>query len=170
MKLTSKRRPQAALVERQRSGRWKVLAVVAGLAGGGFGEPVVGHQHVAGIDMRCVETVLAQQPRHHLTGDSLAVRHHGIGQLGTRRLIGRLQLAQLAWLVALGAVNSVISAYFYLRVIRVMYLAEPKGDERPPRVISLELSVAVTAVAVIALGVWPKGLLEIADRAVQQIF
>ena len=34
MKLTTKRRPQAALVERQRSGRWKVLAVVAGLVGG----------------------------------------------------------------------------------------------------------------------------------------
>ena len=34
MNITSKRRPRAALVERQRSGRWKLLAVVAGLAGG----------------------------------------------------------------------------------------------------------------------------------------
>ena len=36
MKFTSKRRPQAALVERQRSGRWRVLAIVAGLAGGSY--------------------------------------------------------------------------------------------------------------------------------------
>ena len=57
-----------------------------------------------------------------------------------------------------------------LRVIRVMYLAEPKGDERPPRVIPLDISIAVTALAVIALGVWPKALLEIAYRAGQQIF
>jgi NADH-quinone oxidoreductase subunit N len=73
-------------------------------------------------------------------------------------------------LVALGAVNSVVSAYFYLRVIRVMYLAEPKDDERSVRVIPLDISVAVTAVAVVALGVWPQGLLEVANRAVQTIF
>ena len=93
-----------------------------------------------------------------------------VGFMAKLFVFGAAIKADLAWLVALGAVNSVISAYFYLRVIRVMYLAEPKGDERPPRVIPLDLSVAVTAVAVIALGVWPKGLLEIADRAVQQIF
>lgn len=78
--------------------------------------------------------------------------------------------ADLAWLVALGAVNSVVSAYFYLRVVRVMYLAEPKDDERAARVLPLDLSVAVTALAVIALGVWPQALLKVADRAVQQIF
>jgi NADH-quinone oxidoreductase subunit N len=93
-----------------------------------------------------------------------------VGFMAKLFVFGAAIKADLAWLVALGAVNSVISAYFYLRVIRVMYLAEPKVDERSPRVIPLDISVAVTAVAVIALGVWPKGLLEIAERAVQQIF
>ena len=93
-----------------------------------------------------------------------------VGFMAKLFVFGAAIKADLAWLVALGAVNSVISAYFYLRVIRVMYLAEPKDHERSPRVIPLDISIAVTAVAVIALGVWPKALLEIADRAVQQIF
>jgi NADH-quinone oxidoreductase subunit N len=93
-----------------------------------------------------------------------------VGFMAKLFVFGAAIKADLAWLVALGAVNSVISAYFYLRVIRVMYLAEPKDHERSPRVIPLDISVAVTAIAVIALGVWPKALLEIADRAVQQIF
>ena len=93
-----------------------------------------------------------------------------VGFMSKLFVFGAAIKADLAWLVALGAVNSVVSAYFYLRVIRVMYLAEPKDDERSARVIPLDISVAVTAVAVIALGVWPQGLLEVANRAVQQIF
>ena len=93
-----------------------------------------------------------------------------VGFMAKLFVFGAAIKADLAWLVALGAVNSVISAYFYLRVIRVMYLVEPKGDDRPARVLPLDVSVAITAVAVIALGVWPQGLLEVADRAVQQIF
>lgn len=93
-----------------------------------------------------------------------------VGFMAKLFVFGAAIKADLAWLVALGAVNSVISAYFYLRVIRVMYLAEPKDHERSPRVIPLDISVAVTAVAVIALGVWPKALLEVAEDAVQHLF
>jgi len=93
-----------------------------------------------------------------------------VGFMAKLFVFGAAIKADLAWLVAIGAVNSVISAYFYLRVIRVMYLAEATDDAKAPRVLSLDVSVAVTAVAVIVLGVWPQGLLEIANRAVERIF
>jgi NADH-quinone oxidoreductase subunit N len=93
-----------------------------------------------------------------------------VGFMAKLFVFGAAIKADLAWLVAIGAVNSVISAYFYLRVIRVMYLAEPKDDAKAPRVLSLDVSVAITAVAVIVLGVWPQGLLEMANRAVERIF
>jgi len=93
-----------------------------------------------------------------------------VGFMAKLFVFGAAIKADLAWLVTLGAVNSVISAYFYLRVIRVMYFSEPMFDERPARVIPLDISVAVTTIAVVGLGVWPHGMLKVATRAVEQLF
>jgi NADH-quinone oxidoreductase subunit N len=78
--------------------------------------------------------------------------------------------AGLAWLVAIGVVNSVVSAYYYLRVVRVMYAASPEEEGPVPASLPLRLAVAVAALGVLGLGVWPQTLLHIADRAVQQVF
>lgn len=79
--------------------------------------------------------------------------------------------AGLAWLVVVGVVNSVISAYYYLRVVRVMYGSAPTGEESgAATAMPLRLALAATALAVVALGVWPQTLLRVADRAVQQVF
>ena len=93
-----------------------------------------------------------------------------VGFMAKLFVFGAAIKADLTWLVTLGAVNSVISAYFYLRVIRVMYFSEPIFDGRPARVIPLEISIAVTTAAVIGLGVWPHGMLKAASRAVEQLF
>mgnify|MGYP003308029721 FL=1 len=93
-----------------------------------------------------------------------------VGFMAKLFVFGAAIKADLAWLVALGAVNSVISAYFYLRVIRVMYFSEPAIEERTTRVVPLDISVAVTSTAVIGLGLWPYGMLKVASRAVEQLF
>ena len=51
-----------------------------------------GHFRDRDIDVRGVETMLPQQPCHHLTRDLLAVRHQRVGHRRARRLIGGLQL------------------------------------------------------------------------------
>ena len=84
-----------------------------------------------------------------LTGIPLTV-----GFMAKLFVFGAAVKADLAWLVALGAVNSVVSAYYYLRVVRVMYLGEPAdggqpADEQPASAVPLDLSVAVTALAVV---------------------
>jgi len=69
-------------------------------------------------------------------------------------------------LVVAGAITSVVAAFFYLRLIVVMWMQEPlPGDEgiRPSRALTAGLSVA--AAATIALGVWPQGLLDLAHGA-----
>ena len=38
--------------------------------------------------------------------------------------------ADLTWLAILGVINSVVSAYYYIRVIRVMFL-QPSRTEEP---------------------------------------
>lgn len=100
-----------------------------------------------------------------LTGIPLTV-----GFMAKLFVFGAAVKADLAWLVALGAVNSVVSAYYYLRVVRVMYLGEPSEGDGPSRAIPLDLSVAVTALAVVALGLWPQPLFHAAERAVERLF
>ena len=39
----------------------------------------------------------------------------------------------LVWLAILGVVCAVIGAFYYLRVIKVMYFDEPVGEQMPPR-------------------------------------
>ncbi len=71
----------------------------------------------------------------------------------------------LLWLVFVGVVNSVISLYYYVGVIRAMYLDPPK-DPRPvgePAVLSTVLWVA--GVATLAIGLYPQPLLDFARSA-----
>ena len=78
--------------------------------------------------------------------------------------------ADLAWLAVAGAVNSVVSAYYYVNVIKTMYLREPEGDgegaaARIPAGAAASLALAITGAATLALGVWPGPLFEAARTA-----
>lgn len=60
------------------------------------------------------------------------------------------------WLVALAAVNSTISLYYYLRIVRQMYIEKPEASAQPlPVTPVLGGTVLATAVASMALGVVP---------------
>jgi NADH-quinone oxidoreductase subunit N len=66
--------------------------------------------------------------------------------------------ADLTWLAIIGVLNSVLSAFFYLRVIVVMYMRE--AEELKPVSLSWPLGIAV------ALGLWPSPLLGMAQQAI----
>ncbi len=74
--------------------------------------------------------------------------------------------ADLAWLVVIGAINSVISAYYYLRVIRVMYSGAPAERERSAFSLAGRGALAITAIGIVALGIIPGYFLGIAESAV----
>ena len=63
--------------------------------------------------------------------------------------------ADLAWLAALGVLNSAISAYYYLRVVVAMYFKEADGEIACNCGPAINLSLAVTAVAVVVIGLQP---------------
>jgi NADH-quinone oxidoreductase subunit N len=71
----------------------------------------------------------------------------------------------LTWLVALGLLNSVVSAFYYVRVLKVMYLREPSGRPIEPAKPALALPIVATAALVTVLGVFPGPLVEL-SRAV----
>ena len=73
--------------------------------------------------------------------------------------------ANLEWLALVGVVNSVISAYYYLRVVKVMYLSTPPTDERIPSGTPIRLALLSSFVGLIVFGIYPLPVLDLARRA-----
>ncbi|HUV53284.1 MAG TPA: NADH-quinone oxidoreductase subunit N [Dehalococcoidia bacterium] len=71
----------------------------------------------------------------------------------------------LLWLVIIAVLNSVISAYYYLRVVRVMYLGEPASQEAVPSSIPLRAALTITSLGVLLLGIYPWVVLRLAETA-----
>ena len=78
------------------------------------------------------------------------------GFVGKFFLFSVASKAGFHWLVAVAAVNSTISLYSYLRIVRQMYI-EPVFEGARPLPISRPLAVAtaVLAVGVVLLGIIP---------------
>lgn len=73
--------------------------------------------------------------------------------------------ADLVGLVIVGVLNSAIAAYYYLRIIVVMYMREPRGEVPvTPIPAGLGTALAITLVATIYLGVLPGRVLDYAAR------
>ncbi len=109
-----------------------------------------------------------------------------IGVPPTGIFVGKIYLflaavnSDLAWLAAVGAVNSVISAYYYVRIIRVMFLA-PESEavsavgmggiqSRTARVSPLTLAaVAMSLAATVFLGILFGPVVQAAEGAVSAL-
>jgi NADH-quinone oxidoreductase subunit N len=88
-----------------------------------------------------------------------------VGFLGKLYVFGAAVEANLIWLAVIGVVNSVISAYYYLRVVVVMYMVEGKQVEAGASLVSpaLQVGVGLASVAVVIVGLWPAPILNLAQ-------
>ena len=77
--------------------------------------------------------------------------------------------AGLVWLAVVGVLFSAVSAYFYLRIIMIMYMKEPKGSFELTTSPSLALALAISVTAVIVIGVYPTNLLNFARASIAGI-
>jgi len=75
--------------------------------------------------------------------------------------------SNLIWLAVLGLLNSAVAAYYYLRIIVVMYFHEPGEAARETLPIPGGIRVALigSAIGVLILGVFPSAVLEFANRS-----
>lgn len=73
--------------------------------------------------------------------------------------------ADLVWLAVVGVLNSVISAYYYLRVVLNMYTLEPTSEEGFQPSPSLALALAVAVAGLFFIGVYPSLLLDASESA-----
>ena len=71
----------------------------------------------------------------------------------------------LIWLVVIAVINSVISAYYYLRVVKVMWFNEPPTEDKIPSSIAPRVALALTCLGVLLLGIIPGLLMRLASEA-----
>ncbi|MDR1064143.1 MAG: NADH-quinone oxidoreductase subunit NuoN [Azoarcus sp.] len=69
------------------------------------------------------------------------------------------------WLAALAVVMSLIGAFYYLRIVKLMYFDEPLDDAPISASPELQLMLSVNGVAIAALGLMPGTLLSLCRTA-----
>lgn len=90
------------------------------------------------------------------------------GFVGKYFLFGAAVASGLTWLAVVGVLTSVVSAYFYLRLVMTMFMREPEMAAEPivnnaPR----SLATAISVAAVFVFGVLPAPLLGLITAGVQ---
>jgi NADH-quinone oxidoreductase subunit N len=75
--------------------------------------------------------------------------------------------ANLVWLTVLGLLNSAVAAYYYLRIIVVMYMKEPGEamDSLQPAGLGIRTALWASTVGTFILGVFPGFVLNFAGRS-----
>ena len=73
----------------------------------------------------------------------------------------------LWWLVLAGTISSVVSAYYYFRVIKVMYLSDPLENVRIKADPMTSIALAITVLAVVVFGFYPTPVIKAARVAVE---
>jgi NADH-quinone oxidoreductase subunit N len=71
------------------------------------------------------------------------------------------------WLAVVGVVSSAIAAFFYVRVIVLMYFSEPTGDATTVAMPSWMMTMALTigVIMTVFLGVFPQPVLDLAAHS-----
>ena len=75
--------------------------------------------------------------------------------------------AHLVWLAVLGLLNSAVAAYYYLRIMVMMYMNEPGEGmlKLQPPTVGIWTTLWVSAVGTLVLGIFPSLLLNFATRS-----
>lgn len=92
------------------------------------------------------------------------------GFVGKFYLFGAAVSAGRTVLAVVGVLMSVVSAYYYLRVVVAMYMREPTADDAwGPVSAGSALALAVSVAVVLGLGVYPGPVLALARQAARSL-
>jgi NADH-quinone oxidoreductase subunit N len=138
---------------------------------------LVGRKGDAEHDLEHYKGLSARRPILALAFTVLLMAQAGIpfttGFLAKFYVIGAAVQAESYALALIGMVSAVIAAFFYLRVIVVMYSPLEEGAEAGPRIrlpfgtgLALGLAVAFT----VAFGIVPQPIIQFARQASERIF
>jgi NADH-quinone oxidoreductase subunit N len=90
-----------------------------------------------------------------------------VGFWAKLRIFQALWETNHTWLVVISAAMSVVGAFYYLRVIKLMYFDAPPAEYPPPQhSAGVRAALGVNALAVLVLGVLPAPLLDLCARLI----
>lgn len=85
------------------------------------------------------------------------------GFIGKFYVFGAALDAGLGWLAIWGVITSIVSAFYYLRVVYLMYMFDGEGELTFES--GWKLALGITAVATFAIGLFPTAWLDFASQA-----
>lgn len=91
-----------------------------------------------------------------------------LGLIGKIYLFRAVMEGGIYWLALVGVLTSLISAYYYLRVVVTMYMKD--GDPQITREFWLEFAIAASAVLTVVLSLAPQALFAWVSQAVLKLF
>lgn len=93
------------------------------------------------------------------------------GFIGKLYLFSALIGARWFWLAIVAALNSVISLYYYVRILRNMYLRDPEGDSSPIEFpVTQVIMILVLVIPTLLLGIYFSPLVDLAQSTVAMFF
>ncbi len=74
--------------------------------------------------------------------------------------------AGYTWLVVVALLLAVIGAFYYLRIVKVMYMDAPAGEASVAKDVGARWMLSAAALATLALGIFPARLMDLCARAI----
>ncbi len=72
----------------------------------------------------------------------------------------------LLWLTGVGIANTMLSLYYYLKILKQMYIVKPADDSRIETPFYLNSALALCALIVLLTGIFPQPLITILSRSI----
>ncbi|HRE31905.1 MAG TPA: proton-conducting transporter membrane subunit, partial [Candidatus Berkiella sp.] len=99
-----------------------------------------------------------------LVAFSLAGVPPTVGFYAKFMVLNALVDAGMTWLAALAVVFSVIGAYYYLKIVRVMYFEQPENAVAPVASVDMRIILSVNGLAILGFGLFPAPLFMICQN------
>ena len=77
--------------------------------------------------------------------------------------------SEMLFLAIIGVIASVISAFYYLRIVKIMYFDEPKEEFDGSIIKSLNLLYYPSSILIIIFFIYPSPVINISEYAIQSI-
>jgi NADH-quinone oxidoreductase subunit N len=89
-----------------------------------------------------------------------------VGFFGKFYIFSAAVKAGFIWLAIIGVMNSFVSVYYYLRIVKVAYLDRTETAFMPVTYSTgIVLALIITAVGTMGLGLWPQHFLQLSQQA-----
>jgi len=88
-----------------------------------------------------------------------------LGFFAKWQVIAAALSADFVWLAVLAVITSVIGAFYYLRIVKLMYFDQPDDASEISAPVDFRAVLAINGVAVLALGIFSGGLISLCVSA-----